>query len=188
MNIKHFSLEGIDGCGKSTQLRLLREEIEKCKFRVAALCSPSTSPLGEFIRENVRQLEPWVRTELFLLDIRCSIQQASGNGADILLWDRYVDSFYASNPEMTEEEAELITANLPKPTKTFFLDIEPRYVFSERAQVVDHHCDPKWMAMKATRYQALLTRYPERMVRIDARQEQGVITNQILQHILAACP
>ncbi|MEK9147137.1 MAG: hypothetical protein AAB639_02985, partial [Patescibacteria group bacterium] len=105
----------------------------------------------------------------------------------IIFWDRYVDSFYASNREMNVEEAERITTGLPKPTKTFFLDIDPQYVFSERAQAIDHHCDPKWMEMKASRYRELLARYPERMVRINARQEEGKITAQILREILAAC-
>src|SRR2546422_146271 len=61
--------EGIDGCGKSTQIRLLADFLQKQGRQVAAFKEPGSTPLGECIRSLVLdpmdgEMEPL--TELFL--------------------------------------------------------------------------------------------------------------------------
>lgn len=46
-----ISFDGIDGAGKSTQIALLREHLEKQGVQVKCLRDPGTSKLGETIRD-----------------------------------------------------------------------------------------------------------------------------------------
>ena len=45
-----IAFEGIDGCGKSTQVNLLSEELEKAGHKVYCTCEPTDSPIGSMIR------------------------------------------------------------------------------------------------------------------------------------------
>jgi dTMP kinase len=176
-------LEGPDGSGKSTQARLIKDSLESDGLSVELLKSPDVTLLGEFIRTNVRELEPWLRNQLFLLDIEASLKKVEGKKDCIVVWDRYVDSFYASNKEMNFEEAEALTARLPKPQKTFFLDLSSQHIFSERRETLDHHSIPEWLQQKSERYHEIIEREPERMVCIDARKPIQEITQQIVVEI-----
>lgn len=48
---RFFSLEGIDGSGKTTQLKLLAEELEKMGYSCVRLREPGGSKISERIRE-----------------------------------------------------------------------------------------------------------------------------------------
>ncbi|HRW35094.1 MAG TPA: dTMP kinase, partial [Thermotogota bacterium] len=48
-----ISLEGLDGCGKTTQIKYLREAFEKAGRRVVDFREPGCTPLGERLREIV---------------------------------------------------------------------------------------------------------------------------------------
>ena len=53
MRGKFITLEGIEGCGKSTQLPLLKTWLEEKGISVTATREPGGTPLGERIRELV---------------------------------------------------------------------------------------------------------------------------------------
>lgn len=178
-----YSLEGIDGAGKGTQAGRIKDILQASGIEVELLKSPDTTLLGEFIREHVRELDPWVRDQLFLLDISTTLRRITSDSSKIWLWDRYIDSFYASNRDTTIEGAQELVASLPRPEKTFLLDVEPQYIFDKRKQALDHHSDLLWLQMKAERYQELLDREPERIVKIDGRQPPEEITEQIVRVI-----
>jgi dTMP kinase len=179
-----FSLEGPDGSGKTTQIPLIKAELENRGFEVKVLKSPDTTPLGEFIRENVRTLEPWLRNNLFLLDINYTLKKNdTSSRAVVLLWDRYVDSFYTSNREMTLSESTELVKDLPRPVMTFLLDIDPQYIFSERQATLDHHSDPEWLQQKVMRYRELVKLESDRFLVIDARLPIEEITKLIADSI-----
>ena len=116
-----FSLEGIDGSGKTTQIPLIKGSLDRAGFTIRIFKSPNTNLLGEFIRKNVRIFDPWLRNRLFILDMQATLmdQEKNFDPNVVLLWDRYIDSFYTSNPEMTLKEADLLVAEMPLPVKTF---------------------------------------------------------------------
>lgn len=181
-----FSLEGIDGSGKTTQTPFIKESLERAGFTVRIFKNPSTGLLGEFIRKNVRLFEPWLRNRLFILDMQATLmnQEKNHDPNTILIWDRYIDSFYASNQEMTISNAVNLVANMPVPAKTFWLDIDPMIVLSQRSEATDDHSDPEWLSLKQHRYGELFQRYPQRIVRIDGQQSINKITNQIVDEII----
>jgi len=46
-----LALEGVDGCGKSTQAELLAAALRERGLEVVLTCEPTDSPLGQQIRE-----------------------------------------------------------------------------------------------------------------------------------------
>ncbi len=103
MNTQHFiSFEGIDGCGKSTQLRMLRDWLEAQGIEVVATREPGDTALGMEIRSLLLDgnFVPCAEAELllFLADraqhVRELILPALQRGAWVLC-DRYTDSTLA---------------------------------------------------------------------------------------------
>lgn len=96
-----ISFEGVDGCGKSTQLALLSEYLKNSGFSVVKIREPGGSPLGEDIRRILLSsnypTDINSRAELLLFAasraqlVRDCIIPAIKNG-DIVLCDRYTDS------------------------------------------------------------------------------------------------
>ncbi len=181
-----FTLEGIDGAGKTTQMPLIKNSLEEAGFVVQIFKHPNTHILGEFIRKNIRNFDPWIRNKLIVLDMQATLmdQEKNFNPNTIFIWDRYIDSFYTSNIEMTLEEANSILAEVPLPIRTFWLDIEPNIVLTQRKEATNQHSDPEWLALKQQRYNELFRKNPQRIFRIDAQQSINIITKQITEEII----
>lgn len=95
-----FSFEGIDGSGKSTQVRLLADTLRSLGQRVTVTREPGGSPGAEEIRRLVLEGDPdrWsAETEILLFTAaRCdhlekTIRPALARG-DIVITDRFADS------------------------------------------------------------------------------------------------
>jgi dTMP kinase len=95
-----LALEGIDGCGKSTQAELLASALKARGLEVVLTCEPTNSPLGQQIREYFqgpdRYLSPREELNLFMADRRGHvaevIEPALGEGK-VVITDRY---YYSS--------------------------------------------------------------------------------------------
>ena len=95
-------IEGIDGVGKSTVIRLTADELRKRGYLVYATSEPSDSPIGLFIRRNVLEsnleVEPMALALLFAADrvihynrvIRPKVQEGY-----IVITERYIESSVA---------------------------------------------------------------------------------------------
>lgn len=178
-----FSLEGIDGSGKSTQMNLIKKSLEKKGFKIQLLKSPSNTPLGEFLRDNVLSLNSWIKQQLFVIDITASLKGVNKR-KNILLWDRYIDSFYTSNQEMNLKESEELTKSLPKPIKTFFFDIPINDVLKRK---IHTHSINSWLKIKQKRYYEVFKNEPNRIVLINANQPINKITEKIVKEIVKSC-
>jgi dTMP kinase len=95
--------EGMDGAGKTTQLRLLAERLRAQGTPVTTTREPGGSPMAENIRRLVLEGDPDamdVETELLLFTaarrdhVRKTLRPALANG-ELVLCDRYFDSTYA---------------------------------------------------------------------------------------------
>jgi dTMP kinase len=95
-----LALEGVDGCGKSTQAELLAAALRERGLEVVLTCEPTDSPLGQQIREYFqgpdRYLSPKEELNLFMADRREHIAEvidpALAEGK-IVITDRY---YYSS--------------------------------------------------------------------------------------------
>jgi dTMP kinase len=93
------NLEGIDGCGKSTQSKLLREKVEEEGEKVIILKEPTKRPHGQKLWDVLhgkRKATNEEILELFVLDriqhVEEKIQPALDDGT-VILMDRY---YYSS--------------------------------------------------------------------------------------------
>ncbi len=87
-------LEGLDGCGKSTQAALLAERLRRLGRRVRTLREPGSTPPGEKVREllldpSTGSLDPGTETLLFMACRRelaaREIEPALAGGEDVVL-------------------------------------------------------------------------------------------------------
>lgn len=132
-----ITFEGIDGCGKTTQIELLKEELEKKRYTVLLTREPGAKGLGEKFREILLNYDGEVSSNcesfLFLADraqhIDTIIKPAINNGT-IVLCDRHTDSTVAYQGYGRELDLEQIyqlnkiATNGIVPDITFILDID----------------------------------------------------------------
>lgn len=132
-----ITFEGIDGCGKSTQLNLLAEHLEKQGLDVLKTREPGAKGLGEKVREILLNYEGKVSSNcesfLFLADraqhIDIIIKPAIESGK-IVLCDRHIDSTLAYqgygrklDKEQIKSLNNIATSDI-KPDLTFVFDID----------------------------------------------------------------
>lgn len=132
-----ITFEGIDGCGKTTQLKLLKEYLENKGFNVLVTREPGAKGLGEKLREILLNYDGEVSSNcesfLFLADraqhIDTIIKPAINNGT-IVLCDRHTDStvaYQGYGRELNLKQIHYlnnIATNNIKPDLTFILDID----------------------------------------------------------------
>lgn len=131
-----ITFEGIDGCGKSTQLRLLASELRMRGFEVVSTREPGGTPLGKRIRDVLldpqMEVDPLAELLLFAADraqhVRTLLRPATESGS-IVLSDRYADATAAYQgagrnftTEMIAEVISLATGGL-KPDLTLIFDL-----------------------------------------------------------------
>ncbi len=127
-----IAIEGIDGSGKTTVAKFLKNELEKLSYSVVLLKEPTDSKWGKKIRESfISRLKPEEELELFLkdreYDVKENIIPALKNGK-IVVMDRYYLSTIAYQGALGFNPVELKEMNekiAPKPDLAFVLDIPP---------------------------------------------------------------
>ncbi len=136
MRGKFITFEGIDGSGKSTQLRMLASELRVRGFDVLTTCEPGGTPLGRRLREVFLETEetvaPLAELLLFAADraqhVNFLVEPALENGK-IVISDRYSDATAAYqgagrgfDEQSINQVIRLATGGL-KPDLTLFFDI-----------------------------------------------------------------
>lgn len=131
-----ITFEGIDGCGKSTQLRLLASELRVRGLEVVATREPGGTPLGLKLRAALldvqEQVDPLAELLVFAADraqhVRQHLQPALALG-QIVLSDRYADATVAYQgagrgfePKLIKEIVQLATDGL-QPNLTLLFDL-----------------------------------------------------------------
>lgn len=97
-----ITFEGADGCGKTTQIKLLDEYLRSKGYKTLLTREPGSKGLGEKLREILLnydgEVAPACESFLFLADraqhVECIIKPALRNGV-IVLCDRHTDSTLA---------------------------------------------------------------------------------------------
>ena len=124
--------EGIDGTGKSTQINVLKNFLNKEGYRVIATREPTNGQYGKQIRALYQDRQAVTRDEelaLFISDrqehVDTVIYPALRNG-DIILCDRYFLSTAAYQGAAGIDPAKIIELNsfAPDPDLAFILEID----------------------------------------------------------------
>jgi dTMP kinase len=123
--------EGVDGAGKTTQVRLLDERLQRIGYDVVCLKEPTEGPWGQKLRQLAQQgrqeISPATELEWFLQDrredVERNIQPALARGQIVVL-DRYYFSTIAYQGALhldPEEIRERNEAFAPPPDLLFLL-------------------------------------------------------------------
>jgi dTMP kinase len=131
-----ITFEGIDGCGKSTQLRMLASVLRLRQMEVVTTREPGGTPLGQKLRhallEAEGQVDPLAELLLYAADraqhVRALVRPALASN-HIVLSDRYADATVAYQgagrgfePSLINEVVKLATGGL-KPDLTLLFDL-----------------------------------------------------------------
>ncbi|MCU1258615.1 MAG: thymidylate kinase [Bryobacterales bacterium] len=187
-----ITFEGIDGCGKTTQMHLLGERLRASGHPVVETIEPGGTEIGRQIRKillDARNAELNDRAELLLYfasraqNVEQVIQPALARGA-IVLCDRFTDSTLAYqgsgrglDPEPILELDRIACAGL-QPDVTVLIDIDLETSMersrnrNQRLASAETRIDDESAAFHArvlAGYHALAQKYPDRIIAVDGR-------------------
>jgi len=204
-----ITLEGIDGCGKSTQIRLLRSALLRRGFPVGyvgkpggVLREPGCTALGEGIRRILlhrrQQIDPWAEALLYAA-ARAQLAHevvvpalAAGN---VVLLDRYVDSSLAYQGHARGLGIDrILRLNLQAtggllPDLTVVVVLDPETAAARHSGPVDRmeREGPAFQRLVAEGYRELAARFPERVREVDGagppRLVAGAIERIVLERV-----
>ncbi|MEG0783887.1 MAG: dTMP kinase [Christensenella sp.] len=194
-----ITFEGVDGCGKSTQMRYLAEYLaESCGLSPVLTREPGGCNISEKIRDLVLDIENdemGDRTEALLYAAARAqhvgevIAPAVAEGR-IVLCDRFIDSSLAYQGVGRKlGVAEVMDINRfamgnTMPDKTFFLDFPPHSAFERMSKKRVHDRletqEEEFYIMLYNGFVKLSEMYPERILRIDASGDKYA-TQEILR-------
>jgi len=146
MKGRFITFEGTEGCGKSTQIKLLADRLRALGHRVRLLREPGGTPIGEEIRHTLKHSNQnhamTSEAELLLMNasraqlVREIIRPALADG-EIVLSDRFYDSTTAYQGYGRELDLDKVKAVIEfavgetKPDLTLFLHV-PAEISAER--------------------------------------------------------
>ena len=131
-----ITCEGIDGSGKSTQIRLLHNFLKSCGSDVLVTREPGGTPLGLRLRATLldaeEEVDPLTELLVFAADraqhVRRLVRPALESGR-VVISDRYADATVAYqgagrgfSPELIAQMVQLATGGL-KPDLTLLFDV-----------------------------------------------------------------
>ena len=196
---KFITFEGCDGCGKSTQLRLLSEYLTKEKIPHIFTREPGGGKISEAIREILlsgKNMEMTDECEALLyaasrvqhLSDRVEPSLAKG---ELVICDRYVDSslaYQAYARGLGKEFIEKINAFALEnylPDVTIFIDLTPEAAF-RRKKGADANDRLEQAGMEFHKrvyagYKALAKEYPSRIVCVDGEQTPDGIFADVIK-------
>ena len=184
-----ITFEGIDGCGKSTQLRLLASELRVRGLKIVTTREPGGTALGRRLRAALldieEQVDPLAELLVFAADrahhVRTLLSPAIENN-QIVLSDRYADATVAYQgagrgfePKLIQDIVQLATGGLtPDLTLLFDLSVSEsavrtrRRVASKNTDRLDIE-DAEFHTRVRNAYLEIAKAEPDRFRVIDAR-------------------
>lgn len=199
MQGKFITFEGIDGCGKTTQLDLLAQHLTAKDIAVVKTKEPGGTQLGNSLRNLLLNdpiaLNPYAEVLLFLADrihhIETIIKPALSKGQWVLS-DRFMDSTIAYQGygrhidlEWINKVADIQAMQL-NPDLTFFIDLSAE---ESTKRILDKKKDKMeseslvFMQNVRKGFQALAQTHKERIVSIQANQTIEQIAKEIISYI-----
>ena len=188
------TFEGLDGSGKTTQLKLVARLLRDEGREVVTTREPGGTAIGEMIRDVVlhqpEEIVPWAEAALFAAAraqlVASVIQPALARGAAVLC-DRYIDSSLAYQGIARGLGVDpVLQLNLHAtqgllPDRTFFLALEPQESRRRGGDEPDRieREDDAFVARVDAAYRELVELFPERILLVDGAQEPEALARMI---------
>lgn len=194
---RFITVEGIDGCGKSTQARLLVEELERAGYEVLALREPGGVAISEKIRAlllDPANAEMSATCELLLYEaaraqlVHEVVAPALAQGR-MVVCDRFYDSTtayqgYAGGvPLDAVERANALAVGDFQPALTLVFDIDPALAAERTVSRAQDRIEAKGMEYQrrvAEGFRAVAAANPDRVKLIDASRDIDAIHADVM--------
>ena len=193
-----ISLEGIEGSGKTTQIKAIETFFQEKGLRVLTLREPGGTTFGEKLREAIlgseTPLHPLAECHLFLASraqlLKEKILPFLLQPGSVVILDRYIDSTLAYQGKARRLGYETVLTlhqhdplNL-LPHRTYFLDISLETSMerqAKRGNAKDYFESQKheFYQNLMDGYRELATIFPERILKIDASVSPDKVTGVI---------
>jgi len=191
------SFEGLDGCGKTTQARLLAAALTAEGVDVVSTREPGGTPLGERIRDLVLHgdhVAPWAEAALYVAaraqHVDQVIRPALARGATVVC-DRYLDTSVAyqgagrglGTEAILELNLTAVEGLLPDLTVLVDIDVETaRGRVGDKGDRIERAGAEFWPRV-VDAYHDLAARFPERYVVVDGRRSIDELAEEIRGHV-----
>lgn len=192
-----ITLEGADGCGKSTQAGLLADALGARGREVVRLREPGGTPISEKIRAlllDSANAEMVPEAELLLYEAsraqltRQVIEPALERGA-VVLCDRYYDSTYAYQAggrgldETIVRQSNVLGSCGRVPDRTLVLDLDPAIGYARATAGGADRMEAEGLAFQErvrAAYLRLADEEPARVRVVDAAGEKDAVTARLV--------
>jgi dTMP kinase len=184
-------VEGLDGCGKTTQTKLLVKSLIKKGYNVLYTAEPSRGKIGRFIKKYClhaeKRVSSIVEALLFAADRFEHVEKEvipALNDGKIVISDRYVYSSlaYQGAAGIDLKWIEKINKHAIRPNLAIFIDVEP--------DIVIQRLKPKKSVMENLEIQRkvreIYMKFVENgeLVKIDGNKSKEEVANDILTLVL----
>ncbi|MHB8060956.1 MAG: dTMP kinase [Gaiellaceae bacterium] len=188
-----ISFEGLDGCGKTTQVELLEAFLEMRDVEVVGTREPGGTELGETLRQIVlhgQKIAPWAEAAIFAAAraelVEEVIEPALERGATVIS-DRFVDSslvYQGVGRGLGIENVLQLNLHATKgllPDRTFLLLVDEKLsearVGEERDRMESE--SEAFRRLVGDGYRRLAEMFPERIVALDGTQPREQIAREV---------
>jgi dTMP kinase len=184
-------VEGLDGCGKTTQTRLLVRKLRKMGYGAIYTAEPSRGEIGKFIKRyclhGEKRTSPIIEALLFAADrfdhVKNEVIPTLDEGK-IVVSDRYVYSSlaYQGAAGLDLKWIEMINERAIRPDLAIFVDVEP--------EAVVKRLKPKRSVMENLETQRkvreVYLKFVEKgeLVKIDGNRSKSEVADYILKTVL----
>ena len=209
---KFITLEGGEGCGKSTQSKLLATALNKLGIDALTTKEPGGTPDGVVLRNllvtgDKDRFDAMTECMLYFADRRIHLTQVIWPALEKNQWvisDRYADSteayqYYGYDKRISREvlsELYKMAAGDFKPDLTIILDMDPKrgmersFAKAENMAVKELRFESKSLEFHDNirkGFQEIAMREPERCVVVDADRSVEEVHNDIMKVVKERC-
>ena len=198
-----LSIEGLDGSGKGTQIRLLSDVIDRYGFELVMSREPGGCPISEKLRDiildkNNTEMDDITEALLYAASraqhVRQVIRPAVAAGK-VMLCDRFVDSSVAYQgggrqlgvQQVLDINAPAVDGTMP--LATVYLDVDHETSMKRRAAATEldrmELAGDSFHARTEAGYRELIRRDPERFIVVDATRTPEEIGKEVGEKVIA---
>lgn len=195
---RFITFEGADGCGKTTLAQRLVQALQKKKIPCVLDCEPTTAPIGQVIREHLKDNDLSAQTFLFLFladryeHVQSMIRPALKSSQWVIL-DRYMDSTWAYQSAHCHLDVEALkrwTAQFEWfliPERTYLLSLSYEQMVARiRGRATLEANDRAGRAFYddvSQRFATLADLEPQRFVLLDGSQPVETLLDRVLEDL-----